>query len=345
MPADITTNTRDVRNLVNGDVNGDQTGGDKVAGNKLLLTGSDEELSEDLEKICQLVSSMSLKGLQTKVAAHQGFSVLEARQLRHGLERFHTLHYTGTLDTSKSVCEMRFSDLLPHIVTPSSADPQATLRYNTLMQNIRRRKGGIVADPFLSSRLVQRWAVDPCLSLACIQGSFTTRHILRDFASGMINLLAKQKIHVVWILPSNTSDSKKYGPIDIVKQLVSQILHQNPAMLNERCASLNAARSREAYSLDNWFDILGSVLVGVNRIYIVVDLEVLGGNDHKWSDRFIRLFDELQRRQVPTVVKPILLSCRKPAFTGLRGGYDISIDVSSARVMERLQSRCTRKSR
>lgn len=205
----------------------------------------------------------------------------------------------------------------------------------------------MIADPFLGSRLVQRWAVDPRSSLGCIQGSFKTRHILRDFAASMINMLVKENIQAVWVLPSNASDSKKYGSMDIVKQLVSQILHQNPVMLNERCAFLNAARHREASSLDDWFDILGSVLVGVKRIYIIVDLEVLGGNvhDHKWSDRFIRLFDELERRQIPAIVKTILLSCHKSAFTGLRDGYDVSIDASSARLMERLQSRCTRSSK
>ncbi|PLN81397.1 hypothetical protein BDW42DRAFT_168991 [Aspergillus taichungensis] len=369
MPTGGAINTRDVQNLVNGDVKGDQTGGDKVAGdkftgnkvtievhntiydaaaiNQLCLTGSDEETSEDLERICQLVSDIILEGLQKKVAVHQRPAVLEARELRHALERFHTLCYTGTLDTSKSVCEMRFSDLLPLTVTPSPGDPQAALRYNTLMRNIRRQKGGVIADPFLGSRLVQRWVVDTRSSLGCIQGSFTTRHVLRDFAAGIINLLVKEGIPAVWVLPSNTSDSKRYGSMDIVKQLVSQILHQNPAMLNERCASLNAARSREASSLNDWFDILGSVLVGVKRIYIIVDLEGLGGNvyDHKWSDRFIRLFDELQRRRIPTVVKTILLNCRKSAFTGLRDGYDVSIDISSARVMERLQTRCKRSSR
>ena len=261
---------------------------------------------------------------------------------------FYTLHYTGTLDTNKSVCEMRFSDLLPLTVTPSPYDPQATLRYNSLMRNIRRRKGGMKADPFLGSRLVQHWAVDLRSSLGCIQGSFKTRHILRDFAASMINMLVKQNIQAVWVLPSNASESKKYGSMDIVKQLVSQILHQNSVMLNEHCTSLNAARSREASSLDDWFDILGSVLVGVKRIYIIVDLEVLGGgnvHDHRWPNRFTRLFDELERRNISTVVKTILLSCRKPAFTGLRDGYDVFIDVSSARVMERLQSRCTRSSK
>ena len=205
----------------------------------------------------------------------------------------------------------------------------------------------MIADPFLGSRLVQRWTVDPRSSLGCIQGSFKTRHILRDFAASMINLLVKEGVQAVWVLPSNASDSKKYESMDIVKQLVSQILHQNPVMLNERCASLNAARSRDASSLDDWFDILGSVLVGIKRIYIIVDLGVLGGNvhDHKWSDRFIRLFDELERRQTPTIMKTILLSCHKPAFTKLRDGYDVSIDVSSARVVERLQSRCLPSSR
>ena len=59
---------------------------DAAAINQLRLTGSDEEISEDLERICQLVSSMSLKGLQKKVEVHQSSSVLGARELRHALE-------------------------------------------------------------------------------------------------------------------------------------------------------------------------------------------------------------------------------------------------------------------
>lgn len=35
MPAELSINTRDVRNLINGDVKGDQIRRDKVAGNKV----------------------------------------------------------------------------------------------------------------------------------------------------------------------------------------------------------------------------------------------------------------------------------------------------------------------
>ena len=59
---------------------------DAAAINQLRLTGSDEEISEDLKRICQLVSSMSLKGLQKKIAVHQRSSVSGARELRQALE-------------------------------------------------------------------------------------------------------------------------------------------------------------------------------------------------------------------------------------------------------------------
>lgn len=134
------------------------------------------------------------------------------------------------------------------------------------------------------------------------------RNVLNDFVADTIDLIVDANIPAVWVL--QTRNDGQYSSVDILKQLVLQVLQQNHTLLNERSAALNAARYQSATTEDEWFNILGSVLDGLAQIYIIVDAEMLNsGIDGRitWASAFQKLFDELGRRGVDTVVKVAII--------------------------------------
>lgn len=248
---------------------------------------------------------------------------------------FHTLYYTGTLDTSKSGSEMRFSDLLPFIATSTLGDPKATLQAYASMRNIRQQNDSIWSNILRDFQRLQGWVVKPCSSLAFIKSSFdiVTRHALRDFAADFIHLLLKKNIPVIWALYPKGPNTHEYTAIDILKSLVSQILKQSPSMLDERCASLTAAGCRDACTEDDWFNILGSALSCFKLIYIAVDLDFRASTGqmqkNNWSSGFSKLFEELQTRQISTMVKVIFLTCRKSKIMSAKAEYCNIFNIGS----------------
>jgi len=150
--------------------------------------------------------------------------------------------------------------------------------------------------------------VDRQSSLIVFRGSFRARNVLNNFVADTIDLIVDANIPAVWVL--QTRNDGQYSSVDILKQLVLQVLQQNHTLLNESSASLNAARYQSATTEDEWFSLLGSVLVGLAQIYIIVDAEMLNSSiDGRitWASAFQKLFDELERRGVDTVVKVAII--------------------------------------
>ncbi|GFF30049.1 hypothetical protein IFM58399_02462 [Aspergillus lentulus] len=341
----VAIHTHDVRNLVNGNVVGDQIGGDQVAGNKITLEmrniifdpaivsqlglkDSDSSISKDLQRICQLVSIMILTETEGNLSKSP-HTVVGLPETRRALEEFHTLRYTGTFDTSKGGPGLNLSNILPSLTIPTLADPEATLRYYAIMCKIRRQKEGDTTCSLRRSRRLQGWAAETRSSLLLVKGSFPTRHLLRDLAADMICLLRKEKSIVAWVLQAKSQQQHAHGVVDILKELVSQILQQNPATFTERRASLTARRIRDASTAEDWCSVLGSVLGGINEIYLVIDTEAFAdqAKEYGWSCHFASLFNELQARRITTTVKVMFISCRKPVIRQFQTDCGTVIDA------------------
>jgi hypothetical protein len=162
---------------------------------------------------------------------------------------------------------------------------------------------------------LQSWAGSASSSLVLVRGTFTTRHQARDFAINTVDLALGSKVPTVWVL-NPTKDARYRDPqiIDLLKQLVSQVLRLNHTMLDERSLSLSAARFQSATTEQEWFDLLGSVLAGLDRLYVVIDVECLlpledsGTVAFSFLESFQRLFGELEARGSKTVVKVVLVN-------------------------------------
>ena len=94
--------------------------------------------------------------------------------------------------------------------------------------------------------------------------------------------------------------------------------------------TLTAKRFQSARTEDDWFNLLGSVLEGLPQIYIIMDLEVLGkrtDDQYPIPNAFARLVDQLEQRQVRTVVKIALISYRPLELSELPSVFDKVITI------------------
>lgn len=129
-----------------------------------------------------------------------------------------------------------------------------------------------------------------------------------------MDLALGNKIPTVWVL-NPTKDARYRDPqiTDLLKQLVSQVLRLNHTMLDERSLALSAARFQSATTEREWFDILGSVMRGLDQLYVVIDVECLHRPDDStaafsWLEAFRGLFNGLRVRGTRTVVKVVLVN-------------------------------------
>ncbi|KAL3470137.1 hypothetical protein BJX99DRAFT_264518 [Aspergillus californicus] len=365
--SDTAINARDIQNLINGDANGDQIGGDKVAGDKIIgdrvhgnkvtielhnvvhgaaiaNSAGPTHRSDDLQRLCQLVSGLINLADLGKLAEPQHRAILH--DIRGTLERLQSLHATSALDTSQSIRDIRVSEMLPLVSTPSLADPKDTLASYTAMRNLRRKKGDANVAIIRGSSLLQRWSADPQSASLFVKGSFSTRHLLRDFAADIIGRLTETTVPVVWFLRPRNGEPQPPEEVDVIKHLIFQIL-QLPTIRDKYFTSWDQMRFRDARTVNDWFSLLDLILANIEHIYFVVDLAALSASgevqDHIWPVKFTKLFDQLQVRNIPTIVKIIFLCRRRP--TTSRPEYETIIDVGSQKAVARLQSESLRHAR
>jgi hypothetical protein len=115
-----------------------------------------------------------------------------------------------------------------------------------------------------------------------------------------------------WTLSAKAnSDSAWRSLIEVLKQLVLQILHLNQSLLNEESPALNTTRFQNATKKSEWFAILASVLSGLEKLYIVVDAEIMNremASQISWTDAFNTMLEDLKAVSCKTVVKIVLVS-------------------------------------
>lgn len=143
-------------------------------------------------------------------------------------------------------------------------------------------------------------------ALIIIRGSFANPS--RDLTVSIIEAIKLSGSPVVWALNSKNTEEELLSAeedieplpslptaIDVLKQLV---LQQNHTHLSERSGALNIARYKSATTESEWFDLLRSVITGMSRLYIVINVEVVGldsGDTCHWPETFARFFKEIDK--------------------------------------------------
>ncbi|KAK8166471.1 hypothetical protein IWX90DRAFT_432885 [Phyllosticta citrichinensis] len=227
-------------------------------------------------------------------------------------EGCHILQCSGILDTKKR-CDSQLLQIMAFTASSSCESPDQTPLFYASTRKLRRRRRGTEILIFQDSKTLKSWLSNPESSMVLILGSYSSRHVARDFAVEMIELVRKTSIPVAWALQQHGKTPQEYTAVKVLKGLVSQVLTQNQALLNEKSAAICASKYHSARTEAEWLSLLGHALNGLKDICFVIDVEAIGlreANQPSWPDIFGGLFESLRTHHVPTKVKVVLVSYR-----------------------------------
>ncbi|KAF2238143.1 hypothetical protein EV356DRAFT_508801 [Viridothelium virens] len=205
------------------------------------------------------------------------------------------------------------------------------------MRNARRLKPLAHTEPFWFAPRFQKWAKSDCSALIMVRGTFQRRFEIRDFCVNIVQLLQESGTPVLWALKGVEDNAHKFPSIQILECLVAQALQINSALRTEHSISLNRARFEDATTEEDWFDLLGSVLTGMSRLFIIIDVELIcptslgDAGSFSSSTTFIDLFRKIAEHSVKTVVKVVLVTYGSPVFADMPRNQDRDLVVSLRR--------------
>ena len=193
-------------------------------------------------------------------------------------------------------------------------DPMRTYNYCLYMRN--RRKGQCsTAHPIWLRPAFKAWSLATESALSIVKGSFRTRFDVKDFCVDILEALRTAKVPVFWVMKATGVDDTSQGlcTVEIIKSLVLQALRLDPTLRTERSMALSCAMFHAANTEEDWFDLLGSVIIDIaEEVYLVIDLEALDSSqlsltqDFSWPDFLQALFRKLSERGSKTRIKALL---------------------------------------
>ncbi|KAI1359315.1 hypothetical protein F5Y08DRAFT_84064 [Xylaria arbuscula] len=262
------------------------------------------------------------------------------------------LHYSGVLDTNRRLSEIQFSQIHLFVSTSSIPRPDLVRQSWNARRNLRQRahSGDLTSQCWISD--LQEWGGGQSSAQLLVQGRFKSRHAIKDFAANTIDLIQEANIPVVWALDPSLEllVENEFNASDILKYLASQIMQINHGMFTERHASISSTRFHSAVTEVEWLELLGSLLQGMNQLYLIIDTRLVekgGGLVKEWLWHFAKMSESLKLRNMRTIIKVAFICTRKCVIELLPPETKaIRLDVkASGRVKKRIGKTTRRKER
>jgi hypothetical protein len=191
---------------------------------------------------------------------------------------------------------------------------------------------------------VIEWASKEACSLLILQGNFVHLDMIEKVSVDLIDHLQDNKRQVFWILRVPSGSSRKSHYQNSVGETTKRILREIILQIVKGHSGFNSLGHlatlvkfmRNASSEDEWFEILGFVLEGLNEAYIIMDLGIMGadlGPMVSWPTSFARLFRTLKEQSPKAVLKVFLTICRTlPKETDLSEAVVVRAIVTKPRL-------------
>ncbi|KAK4446731.1 hypothetical protein QBC34DRAFT_411234 [Podospora aff. communis PSN243] len=271
----------------------------------LLKLDESRKSSEVEQRQIRLELEATRMELRETRAAHSESMKLMLAEFKMAIDGAAQLQFSGLLDTNRKISRIELSQLMAFLSTSSLPSPDAVRNTLSATRKIRLRQTPN-SQTLYHSPALQEWGALPTSSQLLIEAPFVKRHTIRDFAIDVIDLVSAANIPTAWVLDAKNISAEEAAPSDIVKYLASQVLTTNQTLMDERSASLYAARFQSARTEKEWFALLGSVMEGLQQVYLVIDLDLvdrLGFGPASWLSEFPKFFDLLKQRCESVVVK------------------------------------------
>jgi hypothetical protein len=263
---------------------------------------------------------------------------------------------SGFIETNQKLTDLQLSNILDSVATVPLPDPSKALNWCLFMTNRRRlkQKGAPQEYLWLIPRL-EAWSKSSSSSLIAVRGGFQSRLDMKDLSAELTDCLQNSGVQVIWMLKTvrqNGENPEQLSVVDVLKYITSQALRLPDTKPTEGAMALTCARIKTAKTEDEWLSILGFVLAGLQKVYLVLDIETLNYDNSSvgadfWPGAFTKLFRELKERGSKTLVKVVLISYGSAAPLTDSIGSQSENYVSSVRAPVRgaLQANNTRPAR
>jgi hypothetical protein len=174
---------------------------------------------------------------------------------------------------------------------------------------------------FWKSPQVIEWASKDDCSLLILQGNSVYLNVIEKASVDLVDYLECNKRQVFWMFGapvgrftrSYYQNTVSETTRRLLRNIVVQIVKGHTGFSSLKRLATLVGLMRSASSADEWFEILGFVLEGLNEAYIVVDMGVVGADLQlmvSWPTSFARLFRTLRERSPKAVLKVFLTVCR-----------------------------------
>ncbi|KAK0123370.1 hypothetical protein ONS96_010362 [Cadophora gregata f. sp. sojae] len=271
----------------------------------------------------------TLSGGQTRV---EGI-ILEMKRM---MISYDAVNAAAALNTNQRLFDVQLSNILSISAQTNFPEPLVTLEKNRVFRNKRSLKHGSPSKGFSMDPKLENWERNTASSLVAVKGSYRLRFEVKDFCVNIVEYLRTAAVPVVWALPTPSENeySLVYSTMDLLKHLTWQILRINKVLHAEAPMAITCARFQTAMDEDQWFDLLASVVAGMNKIYIVIDVELLSSisaGSKTLPEAFLYLFSRLAARGSKTVMKVVLVSYTPKVFSENVSSRirDVVVDVGS----------------
>ncbi|KAI0543843.1 hypothetical protein F4679DRAFT_567068 [Xylaria curta] len=293
----------------------------------LRLIREKSRLIDRLSKSCQQIESREIRDKVDEI--HGKMNDLDKKVdasmilMKENLEKMHitlTWQSSALVSTNTMISDLQFANIMTTISDTTIGDPVKTLHH--LLATRRRAsrtvtgKATCLSRRFWNSPILNKWNTSITSDIAILRGQFQSLQALRYFCTDVIQYLSDLGIPIIYALKISVNElsSPNISCVDLIKYILRQALQIRQRDETEKSMSLACAPFHGNYSETEWFQVLESVLSGINRpVYLVLDLELINrdlipSEGFSWFLAFRQFFEMLSRRQMPSCLKVLLIT-------------------------------------
>ncbi|KAL7957135.1 hypothetical protein V8C34DRAFT_191020 [Trichoderma compactum] len=253
------------------------------------------------------------------------------------------INASARIEFRQRLSEVQLMQLLSQLSVAGLPDPVKAFQLVLFVSRRQQLKSSIKGAAFWLDSRIQKWNKSKDSSLVIINGTWKARFHLQSFCAKSITILFDAKCPVIWALKAlnvdrTAADQAQVSTIDLLKYIISQAISTNKSIHTDAALVPRLMAHIDARSEEDWINILASVLQGISRLYIMIDVEVLSPDlvtltEDFWPTAFLKMFSKLSARNIGTIVKVALISYGSPLLKGpfKKDCQDLVVSVGGVR--------------
>ncbi|KIW21619.1 hypothetical protein PV08_02199 [Exophiala spinifera] len=208
------------------------------------------------------------------------------------------------IQVRNTMSEMQLVQALGIVSASINFDHVANLQQSIQLRDRRRFKRDQYSMAFQKSPAFNEWNSSADSGSIKLTSTFKNRNILNGSLTLAIECLRQRPVAVLLALQCRT---RAYDPTEILKSLICQALTLDQASHIDVQFSFQLRRYLDAYTEEDYFNILGEILSHFRLVYIIIQLETVRSEAaSRFQLHLDDLLDRFKSRPPGTVLKTLL---------------------------------------